>query len=666
MTLQKDNTSPNRLSIFDQAWFWALAIILFAFLGTFFLYKEALGLPFFFDDMIHLRWLDWHSLPSVWTTAEGLGYYRPLTMSFWKIGHMVLGYYDPMLSHLLNLVLHGINAALTGYVAWRLWLGNGQKLFALLATLFFLSYPFSFQAVPSSSSLSKPLIATLMLVSVVLYWEARRKNAKGLMILSLLFAFLAPFAYESGVMTPLAILAVEVVGWRRKEFKRISWSPIWFMLLIWGVALPIVVFTEPDSTVSLGLPQLSSLWSNGIYFSQGLLFPIAFLSTPLSRVLSADHFLLLAIMGVAALLILLFYFNRRKRLLEFLYALSWFVIAILPLWLTLDFAYVINGARLLYLGAIGSALLWAGVPTLLWFTSPQRWWTKAIAVAIIIGILAFNINYVRHKMSMAVTISAPLWQAVHAAKEQGDSASLLYVNVPGWVAPKEPTYSVGTEGLTFIPGYVRVQDFIYVNSGADPTTTAVMFDPVKQDREIYLGDVGERLDWEGMAQEIRKADSVFLTTYSPDEMQVVEVGALEQDNASNTDSTPQANFADAIWLVDSDVIASNDKLTATLWWSNQQTPEADVTLFLHVYDQAGSLVAQGDGYPLQGLFPPRQWQPGDIVRDIRHITLPEDMLGQSYTVVLGWYDTSSGERLSAFDEQNQRVPQDAVQIYQQK
>ncbi len=666
MTLQKDHTAPDRPKVYGQTWFWALLIILFAFVGTLFLYREALGLPFFFDDMIHLRWLDWHSLPAVWTTAEGLGYYRPLTMSFWKIGHMALGYYDPMLSHLLNLVLHAINAALTGYVAWRLWPGTGQKLFAVLSTLFFLSYPFSFQAVPSSSSLSKPLIATLMLASVLLYWEARRRKARGLMALSLLFGFLAPFAYESGVMTPLAILAVEALAWRRKEFERFSWSPVWFMLLIWGVALPIVLLTEPDTGVSMSLPQLSSLWSNGIYFSQGLLFPIAFLSTPLSRILTADNFLLLAIMGVVAFALLLFFFNRRKRLLEFLYALSWFVIAILPLWLTLDFAYVINGARLLYLGAIGSALLWAGVPVLLWYTVPRRWWAKVLAVAVIIGILAFNVNYVRHKMNMAVTISAPLWQAVDAAREQGDSTSLLYVNVPGWVAPKEPTYSVGTEGLTFIPEYVRVQDFLYVNSGAEPKTKAVMFDPVKQDRDIYLGDVGERLDRDGMAEEIRQVDAVYLTTYSPDEMHMVEAGALEQDDASHRTSSPQANFADAIWLLDSDVMVSGDDLDVTLWWDNRQTPEQDVTLFLHVYDATGNLVAQGDGYPLLGLFPPQKWQPGDVVRDRRYITLPEGLADQDYTVVLGWYDTSSGERLPAFDEQGQRTPQDAVQIYQQQ
>lgn len=664
MTLQKDQIAPEKggTSLRDRTWFWALTISLFAFGGTFFLYWEALSLPFFFDDMIHLRWLDWHPLAAVWTTAEGLGYYRPLTMSFWEIGRMALGYYNPALSHALNLFFHGVSAALTGYVAWRLWPGKGQRIFAILATLFFLSYPFSFQAVPSSSSLSKPLIAALMLASVALYWEARRRNARWLILLSLLAGFLAPFAYESGIMTPLAILTVEVVGWYRKEFERPSWAPVWFFLLIWGVSLPIILLAEPDRGGSL-IPGLSSLWANGIFFSQGLLFPISFLATPLAKLLPLDHFILLAVISVVTLVILVIFFQRHKRMVEFLYALSWFAIGVLPLWLTLDFGYVINGARLLYLGAVGSALLWAGVPALLWTRAPSRWWAKTLAIVITIGILLFNVAYVRHKMNMATTISTPLWQAVAAAKEQGDSASLLYVNVPGWVAPKEPTYSVGTEGFTFIPEYVRVQDFLFVNSGAEPKTTAVMFDPVKQDRAIYLGDVGDHLDWQGLADEIRRADSVYLTTYTPDAMQIVEVGGLEPNAAAV--SAPIANFDDKILLLDSEAEVTGNELTVTLWWRVAQTPEQDVTLFLHVYDKAGNLLAQGDAYPLAGLFPPRQWRDGDVIRDVRRVLLPDEALAGSFVVAVGWYDRDSGERLPAFDQDGQRLPQDAALIYRQ-
>ena len=69
----------------------AALIVVLSLAGALLLYREALGLPLFFDDMVHLRWLEWHSLPEVWTTAEGLGYYRPLTMSVWKAEELLLG-----------------------------------------------------------------------------------------------------------------------------------------------------------------------------------------------------------------------------------------------------------------------------------------------------------------------------------------------------------------------------------------------------------------------------------------------------------------------------------------------------------------------------------------------------------------------------------------------
>ena len=139
----------------------ALLLAALALGGTLLLYGEALRLPFLFDDMIHMRWLEGETLSSIWTGAEGLGYYRPLTMSVWKLDDLLLGANDPLRLHLLNLLLHALNGALTAFIAWRAFLGRGRIAFALLSMLLFLTFPFSYQAVPSTSSLSKPLIAPL-------------------------------------------------------------------------------------------------------------------------------------------------------------------------------------------------------------------------------------------------------------------------------------------------------------------------------------------------------------------------------------------------------------------------------------------------------------------------------------------------------------------------
>ena len=632
--------------------------------GALLLYHEALGLPLFFDDMVHLRWLEWHSLPEVWTTAEGLGYYRPLTMSVWKVERLLLGDHDPRRLHLLSLLLHGLNAALAGWVGWRAYWGRGRQAYTLLTALLFLTFPFSYQAVPSTSSLSKPLIATLVLASALLYWEGRRRNARWLIFLSLLAGFLAPFAYESGVMVPLAILSVEVYACLRREFGRFSRLPLLYMLLVWGIALPLVILAEPETGASLGLPALRSLWQNGIYFLEALLFPVSPVVTPLAGTLPVDQYVLLTAVVLLGFIALLAFYWWAKQIKLFLYALSWFVVGLLPLWLALDFAYVITSPRLLYLGSVGAALLWAGVPLLLWVRLPGRWWAKALALAGALAMLVFSTVYVRDKMALAATVASPLWQASRVVEGHDENDALLYLNVPVWIAPKQATYRVGTEGLTFIPEYVRPQDFVYVNSGREPEIQAAVFDPAKQDWPDYIGYAGEGLDWDGLADAIRRADGVYLTTYAPGELHFLAAGALEETNSQPQDHSPLARFDDQVWLSEVQAAASQDGLVLTLWWFSPQTKKGDATVFLHVYDGAGKLVAQGDGYPLAGLFPPRYWQPGDLVRDARRVVLPEGLAAGRYVVVAGWYDPSTGQRLPVLDDQGQPLPNDAVQIYQ--
>jgi hypothetical protein len=638
----------------------AILVSVLALGGTMLLYGDALQLPFFFDDMIHLRWLDWHSLSTIWTTGEGLGYYRPLTMSVWKIGHLILGYNDPGECHLLNLLLHALNAALVGVIGWRACQGRGRLFYTLLATLIFASFPFSYQAVPSTSSLSKPLIATLTLGSVVLYWEARLRRSRRLGAASLLTALLAPFAYEVGVMVPVAILATEVLAYSRREFDRFSRLPVLYFLLVWGIALPVVVVLEPETGASVGLPRLLDLWQNGTYFAQALVFPLAPITTPLERILEVDRYVLLALVDLVCLVGLLLFYRWVKQMRLFWYAAAWFVVGVLPLWLQLDFSYVITSPRILYLGAAGVALLWAGVPVFLWTRLPARWWPKAVAVAIAAGLLAFNSAYIRDKMVLADEMAVPLWRAADAGQTAGSAAPLLYVNVPAWIAPKEPVYRVGTEGFTFIPEYVRVQDFVYVNTGIEPEVQAVMFDPVKEDWKAYIGYSGETADWGALAQQIRRVEGVYVTTYRPEGLGFAEAGAVEQAANPTAASEASARFGDQVLLLDYQVEATGPELVVTLWWYCLQIPEEDITVFLHVYDGAGKLIAQGDGYPLSGMFPARQWRPGEVVRDIRHITLPEGVANEPYAVAVGWYNAATAQRLPAFDPQGQPMANDTV------
>ncbi|HHX63373.1 MAG TPA: hypothetical protein GX702_00620, partial [Chloroflexi bacterium] len=75
-------------------------------------YGFVLRLPFFSDDMPHYRWLEGQNMASIWSSARGMGYYRPLPFTLWRVLHLLQGRYDPPTLHALNLALHLINTLL--------------------------------------------------------------------------------------------------------------------------------------------------------------------------------------------------------------------------------------------------------------------------------------------------------------------------------------------------------------------------------------------------------------------------------------------------------------------------------------------------------------------------------------------------------------------------
>jgi hypothetical protein len=276
------------------------------------------------------------------------------------------------------------------------------------------------------------------------------------------------------------------------------------------------------------------------------------------------------------------------------------------------------------------------------------------------------VAYVRDKMVMAETAAGPLWQAARAAQTEQDSHDLLYLNVPAWIAPKEATYRIGTEGLTFIPQYVRVEDFVYVTAGAEAKVRAFTFGPVAQDWEDYIGYAGEPLDRETLTEELRRASSVYLTTYDSDTLDFVEAGSVEPSVSEPGTGTALATFGEQLSLLYHEIARTEHGLELELWWSSNQVQDRDITTFVHVYSEDGQLITQADGYPLLGLYPPSHWAPSEIVRDIRYLSVPEAILEGQYTLAVGWYEPETAQRLPAYDGNSQRLPQDALILQPQQ
>jgi hypothetical protein len=76
-----------------------------------------------------------------------------------------------------------------------------------------------------------------------------------------------------------------------------------------------------------------------------------------------------------------------------------------------------------------------------------------------------------------------------------------------------------------------------------------------------------------------------------------------------------------------------------LWWTAEQVPPLDYSVSVFLLDDAGNLVAQHDGPPLDGVSPTSAWQPGELKYDTHHLALPETLPPGTYRLGLKvyWY-----------------------------
>jgi hypothetical protein len=85
----------------------------------------------------------------------------------------------------------------------------------------------------------------------------------------------------------------------------------------------------------------------------------------------------------------------------------------------------------------------------------------------------------------------------------------------------------------------------------------------------------------------------------------------------------------------------------TLWWTADDTPLNDYTVFFHVIDESDEIVAQRDGVLVNGQFETTWLRRGDIVRDVRIVPYAGDL--DNLRIRTGMYELAFGTRLPRLD-----------------
>ncbi|MDO8670217.1 MAG: hypothetical protein Q7O66_02160, partial [Dehalococcoidia bacterium] len=94
---------------------------------------------------------------------------------------------------------------------------------------------------------------------------------------------------------------------------------------------------------------------------------------------------------------------------------------------------------------------------------------------------------------------------------------------------------------------------------------------------------------------------------------------------------------------------TEQQLAVTLYWRAQEAIDKDYTVFAHLLDSKGVIVAQHDGMPNNGLYPTSSWEPGDQIVDRHVIDLPPRLASDSYQLRIGMYDAATGSRVDIIE-----------------
>ncbi len=621
-----------------------LAAALMAFAVTAALYRRAVGLPFYSDDLLQILWVRATPVLDFWRSVSPYGDYRPLQFSLWK-ALQVLGLLQPAPAHALNLLAHALCGALVGALAARH--AARPVAVAALSAALFAAFPFAVDAVAWASSFSYPLGLALALGGVLLGTsgpEPSRRNAR--YGASLALVALAGFAHEAGVAAGLAAaLGALLLARPRSSGRALGYLAASVLPLAC-----ILRFSPAGTAYSLA----GANWGDSAVVAlQALAYPVAPVAQWASRG-GLDARLAMALVGLAAGAALAACAHRlavagdgKSTWHLFAFGLAWAILwSAIPL-ATQRFDWLRDPPRVLYPSAAGAAMVWTA--GLAGFAMGRRAAMRvAVAAVVACAALVPAAVFVWRSMGLYARAGDVLWQAIRAA--DGPSPVLL-VNLPGRITPPTRMYPLGHEGVIPMPPPSNADLLVQVHTGragaAFERAAGAILPPLPYGVEL----AGLPL----MADDIRAARLVLVTAYRPDgTMALEEAGAVPR---ADTTGAPLAQLGDALLLLSADCHREGDRITLTTTWRLKGHVDGTPTVFAHLLDADGRLIAQADGDPIRGLDPLAQWNVGETVRDVRTFDgAPQGPL----TVAFGVWDPRTGTRWPAVDGNGVRLADDAV------
>ena len=116
-------------------------------------------------------------------------------------------------------------------------------------------------------------------------------------------------------------------------------------------------------------------------------------------------------------------------------------------------------------------------------------------------------------------------------------------------------------------------------------------------------------------------------------------------------------WANGISLKGYDLSKDGNALHLTLYWQAQEDLSTSLRVFVHLVDDQDIITAQSDGVPANWSRPTTGWAPGEVVVDSIGLTIRIGTPAHRYSLLVGWYDPITGQRISLRDKDYWSLPE---------
>lgn len=527
-------------------------------LATILLYLPSVQLPFFSDDIIHLRGVTTVDSQYIATHAD-LGmyyannYYRPVVNLILRTQYVMGITPSAPFWHWMMVLTHALNTALVGVLAKQL---RANPFVQLMTMLLFAVFPFNYQVVVWVLAWFHSLVLlTILLTCAATLRYIQNPKEVGMLALAIFAGVLAPFIHENGlfatailllilmfvpqfqskrmlpILVPSGIAAVGYFYLRTRftgealplNFNFLTYLiPAGFMLT---VMQPRPIYVTQEIHIDAGSKKLlyrvgvlllfitsvvvvMNLRGKGIwtayhlktaYFTQGISYPVQWLAH--YAPLSPEKQVWLGGLIFGAIWVFVFRFAPQNRRLMLL-AVGWFgLTCMLPI-LKLNDGYTLSSPRLFYVGAPAIAL------TLALLIDQLRGYSNIAGGLIFVAVVTMSVDYVVERQGLYLQLDAAYDDLIRQLPAD-ENATILIANAPRWLASRDNPFPLDNMGAVFVPDYFPFEEYLRVNTGREYHNVTMVTDV----ETMYLWErvtgIGDSVDHATFIQLAEEQDFVY-------------------------------------------------------------------------------------------------------------------------------------------------------------